>query len=134
MVHLRYEHFLQVEKFLGYSNELEKYLVENCDGKKDVNFEILGWWRDNCSRYQVLSKVAKDVLAIPVSTIAFEPAFSTGGLIVDPFRSSLSPFIVQNLVCSQNWLQATIPISYHQSKDDVETLEELFDLGNMFKF
>ena len=82
----------------------------------------------------MLSKVAKDVLAIPVSTIAFEPAFSTGGLIVDPFRSSHSPFIVQNLVCSQNWLQATIPISYHQSKDDVETLEELFDLGNMFKF
>ena len=82
----------------------------------------------------MLSKVAKDVLAIPVSTIAFEPAFSTGGLIVDPFRSSHSPFIVQNLVYSQNWLQATIPISHHQSKDDVEAVEELFDLGNMFKF
>ena len=43
MVHLRYEHFLQVEKFLGYSNELEKYLVENYDGRKDLNFEILVW-------------------------------------------------------------------------------------------
>ena len=79
MVHLRYEHFLQVEQSVGCSNELEKYLAKNCDGRKDVNFEILEWWRDNWSRYQVLSKVAKDVLAIPVSIVSFESAFSTGG-------------------------------------------------------
>ena len=62
MVHSRYEHFLQVEQSVGCSNKLEKYLAENCDGRNDANFEILGWWSDNCSRYQVLSKVAKDVL------------------------------------------------------------------------
>ncbi|KAL4615316.1 hypothetical protein ACB092_07G115000 [Castanea dentata] len=107
MVHSRYERFLEVEQSAGCSNELEKYLAENCDGRKDVNFEILEWWRDNCSRYQVLSKVAKDMLAVPISTVASESAFSTSGRIVDPFRSSLSPLMVQNLVCSQNWLQAT---------------------------
>uniref|UniRef100_A0A7N2MY98 HAT C-terminal dimerisation domain-containing protein n=1 Tax=Quercus lobata TaxID=97700 RepID=A0A7N2MY98_QUELO len=79
------------------SNEVEKYLAKNCDGRKDVNFEILEWWRDNCSKYQVLSKVTKDVLVVPVSTITSESAFSTGGHIVDPFRSSLSPLMVQNL-------------------------------------
>ena len=47
MVHSRYERFLQVEQSVGCSNELEKYLAENCDGRKDVNFEILEWWRDN---------------------------------------------------------------------------------------
>ena len=126
---------MQVEQTVGCSNELEKYLAENCDGRKEVNFEILEWWRDNCNRYQVLSKVAKDVLAVPVSTVASESAFSTGGRIVDPFRSSLSPLMVQNLVCSQNWLQATVPISHRQSRDNVEALEEeLLDLGNMFKF
>ena len=79
MVHSRYERFLQVEQSVGCSNELEKYLAKNCDGRKDVNFEILEWWRDNCNRYQVLSKVVKDVLAVPISTVAFESAFSTGG-------------------------------------------------------
>ena len=64
----------------------------------------------------MLSKVAKDVLAIPVSTVASKSAFSIGGHIVDP-----SPLMVQNLVCSQNWLQATVPISHRQSR------------GNMFK-
>ena len=135
MVHSRYERFLQVEQSVGCSNELERYLAENCDGRKDANFEILEWWRDNCNRYQVLSKVVKDVLAVPVSTVASESAFSTGGRIVDPFRSALSPLMVQNLVCSQNWLQATVPISHRQSRDDVEALEEeLLDLGNMLKF
>ena len=93
MVHSRYERFLQVEQSVGCRNELEKYLAENCDGRKDVNFEILEWWRDNC------------------------------------------PLMVQNLVCSQNWLQAIVPISHRQSRDDVEALEEeLLELGNMFKF
>ena len=103
---------MQVERFVGCRNEVKKYLAENCDGRKDVNFEILKWWRDNCSRYQVLSKVAKDVLVVPISTVASKSAFSTGGRIVNPFRSSLSPLMVQSLVCSQNWLQATFPISH----------------------
>ena len=43
--------------------------------------------------------------------------------------------MVQNLVCAQNWLQAKVPISYRQSRDEVKALEEEFhDLGNMFKF
>ena len=83
----------------------------------------------------MLSKMAKDVLVVPVSIVASESTFSTGGCIVDPFRSSLSPLMVQNLVCAQNWLQATVPISHRQSRDEVEALEEEFhDLGNMFKF
>ena len=40
MVHLRYERFLQVEQSIGCSNEVKKYLAENCDVRKDVNFEI----------------------------------------------------------------------------------------------
>ena len=56
----------------------------------DVKFKILGWWKANSDRYQVLSKLARDVLAVPVSTVASKSAFSTGGRILDPFRSSLS--------------------------------------------
>ena len=97
-----------------------------------MKFEILGWWKANSNRYQVLSKLARDVLAVPVSTIASELVFSIRGRILDPFRSSLSPFMVQNLVCAQDWLQALVPISFRKSKDEVEVLEDEFhDLGNM---
>ena len=135
MVHSWYKLFLEAEQFIGCSNEVEKYLAKNCDGRKDVNFEVLEWWEDNSSRYQLLSKVAKDVLAILVSTVASESTFSTEGRIVDPFRSYLSPHMVQKLLCAHNWLQATVPISHRQSRDEVEALEEEFhDLGNIFKF
>ena len=97
-----------------------------------MKFEILGWWKANLDRYQVLSKLAMDVLVVPISTIASESAFSTGGCILDPFWSSLSPLMVQNLVCTQDWFQALVPISFRKSKDEVEALEDEFhDLGNM---
>ena len=80
----------------------------------------------------MLSKLARDVLVVPVSTIASESAFSTGGHIFDPFRSSLSPLMVQNLVCAQDWLQALVPISFRKSKDELDALKDEFhDLGNI---
>ena len=85
MVHSRYERFLETEQSAGCINEVEMYLVENSDGRNDVNFEILEWWKDNSSRYKLLSKMAKDVLAVPISTVASESAFSTESRIVDPF-------------------------------------------------
>ena len=79
--------------------------------------------------------MAKDVLVVPVSTLASKSAFRTGGRKLDPFRSSLSPFMVQNLVFTQNWLQAPVPISFRKSKDEVKALDnEFHDLGNMFNF
>ena len=42
MVHSRYELFLEAEQSVGCSNEVDKYLAENCDGRRDVNFEVLG--------------------------------------------------------------------------------------------
>ena len=43
MVHSRYERFLEAEQSVGCSNEVEKHLAENCDGRKYVNFEVLEW-------------------------------------------------------------------------------------------
>ena len=133
MVNFRFEHFLETEQSIRCSKEIDKYLAENCESRNgDVKFQILRWWKANSNRYQVLSKLARDVLAVPVSTVASESAFSTGGCILDPFRSSLSPLMVQNLVCAQDWLQALVPISFRKSKDELEALEDEFhDLGNM---
>ena len=49
--------------------------------------------------------MARNVLAIPVSTIASELAFSTGGRVLDSFRASLTPRIVEASICAQDWLR-----------------------------
>ncbi|KAF7832006.1 zinc finger BED domain-containing protein RICESLEEPER 2-like [Senna tora] len=88
-------------------NEVEKYLAEAIIDVDD-KFDVLHWWKTNMSRFRVLSCIARDVLAVPVSTIASESAFSTGGRVLDTFRSSLSPRMTAALICAQNWLRPTI--------------------------
>jgi hypothetical protein len=38
-----------------------------------------------------------------VSTVASESAFSSGGRVVDAFRSKLKPEIIEALVCTKDW-------------------------------
>ena len=82
--------------------ELDKYLSEDLDD--DDDFNILDWWKLNSHRFPILSQLARDVLAMPISTVASESTFSTGGRVLDAYRSSLTPKVVQALICTQNWL------------------------------
>ena len=71
-------------------------------------------------------------MAVPVSTVTSESAFSTGGCVLDPFRSSLTPKMVEALICGQNWLWSSpIPINLREAMDDIEKYEEI-ESGNIF--
>ncbi|CAN6579011.1 unnamed protein product [Malus baccata var. baccata] len=59
-------------------SELDHYLDEAVLPRTS-DFDILGWWKSNGTKYPILSALAKDILAIPVSTVASESAFSTSG-------------------------------------------------------
>lgn len=101
-------------------NEVDLYLMEPLE-KKSHNFDILNWWKVNSSKYPTLGLIAKDVLAMPVSTVASESAFSTGGRILNNYRSSLTPKTVEALISTQNWFRAT-PLT-----TDIEELLEEFE-------
>uniref|UniRef100_A0A803MY41 Transposase n=1 Tax=Chenopodium quinoa TaxID=63459 RepID=A0A803MY41_CHEQI len=78
----------------------------------------------NGQRYVILNRMARDILAIPLSTVASESAFSTGGRTLDPFRSSLTPKMVQALLCTQDWLRAKeVPIV--DVEENLKELEEI---------
>jgi hypothetical protein len=57
---------------------LHAYLEEPHVGR-DEKFEILRWWKTNADKYLVLSTMAHDFLAIPLSTISSELAFHCSG-------------------------------------------------------
>ncbi|XP_019184375.1 PREDICTED: uncharacterized protein LOC109179325 [Ipomoea nil] len=104
--------------------ELEVYLSEVIVDDED-SFDLLRWWKLNSDRFPVLSKMARDVFAVPISTVAFESAFSTSGMVLDAFRSSQTPKIVEALVCAQDWLRlANQPISVEENIEDVERIEK----------
>ncbi|XP_060183345.1 zinc finger BED domain-containing protein DAYSLEEPER-like [Lycium barbarum] len=97
----------QWEKYLATENksEIEKYLLD--DLEKTNELEILAWWKVSSARYPIISRMARDVLSIPISTVASESAFSISGRILDSYRSSLSPKTVKALICTQQWLRST---------------------------
>jgi hypothetical protein len=49
--------------------------------------------------------MAHDFLAIPLSSVASESTFSTAGMIINKYRNSLSPKIVEALIFTKDWLK-----------------------------
>nr|KAJ0197262.1 hypothetical protein LSAT_V11C700367080 [Lactuca sativa] len=109
--------------------ELDWYLSEQCESF-DNKFNLLSWWKKNQARFPVIAAIARDVLAIPASTVASESSFSTRGRILDAFRSSLTPKTVEALISSQNWLRSkNVPIDIEESFEALENFEaEVKDL------
>jgi hypothetical protein len=89
------------------SHEVDQYLLDPLEftAANAHEFPILTWWKINGPKYPVLASIAKDVLAIQVSTVASESCFSTGGRVIDSFRCSLTPKSVEALICLQSWLR-----------------------------
>ncbi|PIA29150.1 hypothetical protein AQUCO_06200023v1 [Aquilegia coerulea] len=69
-------------------------------------FDILDWWRTQKASYPALSAMARDLLTIPVSTVASESAFSGSERVVSKYRSCLLPNVVEALTCLNDWFQA----------------------------
>ncbi|KAJ4786180.1 Zinc finger BED domain-containing protein RICESLEEPER 2 [Rhynchospora pubera] len=87
--------------------DLDSYLKEPVfQHRSSSPFDVLQWWKTNAVRYPILSKLAKDVLCIPITTVSSESAFSAGGRILDDYRSSLKENVVENLVCGGDWIRA----------------------------
>ncbi|KAL5722356.1 hypothetical protein ACHQM5_005889 [Ranunculus cassubicifolius] len=93
--------------------ELDKYLEEPVF-PRNVDFDVVSWWKVNAPKYPVLTLMARDVLGIPMVTIEIDSAFNIGDRVLDPYRSSLEPEILQALVCAHDWLPK-LPESDHLS-------------------
>jgi hypothetical protein len=59
-------------------------LIEDVE-KANANFNILNWWKVNSTKFLTLAKIVRDVLAIPITTVASESTFSIIGRLLDPF-------------------------------------------------
>jgi hypothetical protein len=93
--------------------DLDIYLIEDVfisesenGDDSHANFDTLVWWKSNALKYRILSNMARDLLAILISTVASKSSFSAGGRVIEPHRASLSTDIVQMLLYDSDWVRA----------------------------
>ncbi|CAH9105504.1 unnamed protein product [Cuscuta epithymum] len=104
-------------------SELDIYLEEGVfrcqEGDVTSEFDALAWWKSQELKFKILSKLARDVLAIPISTVASEATFSAGTRVLDPYHANLSCDMVEVLICGGDWVR-----QLHGIRKAMKTYEE----------
>ncbi|XP_042972759.1 zinc finger BED domain-containing protein RICESLEEPER 2-like [Carya illinoinensis] len=88
-----------------HKSQLDLYLDE-ARADRNAKIDIFSFWKGNEFRYPDFSYMARDILSVSVSTVAFESTFNVGGRIIDQFRSALKSDIVEVLVCTRDGYMA----------------------------
>ena len=76
-----------------------------------------------------MAKIAKQILACPVSTVAVEQAFSAGGNILDETRSNMTPESLEVQACVDDWTKAAIRDQEFKRDDDDDEFVEMTTTG-----
>ena len=102
----KYEKYVRsVNTVQHVKSKLDTYLEEEifiC--KENFNeFDVLEWWKANNLKFQILSKMACEILSIPITMVASESTFSVGGRVIDAYCSSLETNTIQMLFCGCDW-------------------------------
>ena len=59
-------------------SQLDLYLEEpRLDKKQNSKLEVLSWWKEHYNRFLELSLMARDLMSIPITTVAPESSFIT---------------------------------------------------------
>ncbi|KAJ1703103.1 hypothetical protein LUZ63_002882 [Rhynchospora breviuscula] len=107
---------------------VEYYMKQLCgdldEASLDEEFDILAWWKLKTPKYPVLSRLTRDILAVPISIVASESAFSTSGRVLSTVRSSLNDESIEALICAQDWLRASISKNGHKYGDLLWAIDE----------
>ena len=74
----------------------------------DENFNILQFWHNVKGVFPILSSMARDIFAVPASTVASESCFSAANRILTDKRTRLGPEIFEALVLVKDWMDADL--------------------------
>ncbi|KIL55791.1 hypothetical protein M378DRAFT_54282, partial [Amanita muscaria Koide BX008] len=80
-------------------DELDRFLSTDPEHVQDV----LGWWFERRHIYPCLSRMARDYLSIPATSVNVERIFSKGRILLSHLRSHLSVQSTRALMCVGAW-------------------------------
>ena len=78
--------------------EIERYLALPCD----ENVEALLWWRAHSAEFPILSLMARDYLAIQLTSVTCEQAFSVAGNTITKMQNWLHSETTKVSLCTKS--------------------------------
>jgi hypothetical protein len=103
-------------------HEGEDYLSTPCV-KQVKGFQILEWWSKNESFYPHLAKVAKDILAIPITQVGVERVFNIARDVLGDRRHRLSAQAFREIMIFKDTISQEGP-----EEEDILPYDEVDDL------
>ena len=86
--------------------ELKQYLKEPTSAIREL--DILGWWHTNGQKFPTLWRMARDILAIPMSTSISNSAFCIEPMTINSIFNGFDPDIIEASTCGGDWLDNPI--------------------------
>jgi hypothetical protein len=97
-------------------NELEEYLASPPEALDDG--EAIGWWKRKQKKFPLLSRIARDYLAIAASSVPCEQVFSSGVDLVTPNRNRLLPESISMTMLLKHWLKRSQSLLHPKRRRD----------------
>ena len=69
---------------------------------------VLDFWKCNIGKYPILSRIARDILAVQVSSVQAEREFSVAGNLISEIRNKLGPLAARSSLCLRSWFKNEI--------------------------
>lgn len=80
--------------------EMHTYFKEDiCDMEVDP----LVWWAANAARFPVVALIARDYLAVPLSSASAERIFSSSADLLNHDRNRMRPELATRCMCLRSW-------------------------------
>ena len=107
--------------------DIDRYIsVDTIPFEDNENFDILAWWMMQQIKYSVLSIITRDVLTMPISTVASEAAFSAGGRVIGEKRYGLLPQAIEAEICLKDW-----KLAEKRLQDSVREAKMMVEIENL---
>lgn len=84
----------------SHASELEEYFNQP---RASSTTDILQWWKRHELQFPILSKIARDFLSIPATSVPAERLFSKASLMIRKHRNRLNNESARWLLCINSW-------------------------------
>lgn len=83
-------------------DEIDRYQSEK---GIPITADPLKWWKENGSRYPILSLMARKYLGIPATSVPCERLFSTAGMIITKQRARMTPGTCEMMIFMKSYYE-----------------------------